>query len=93
MDPCSKIALNPVRAGSQRTTSAVSEPATLTTMLRNRASDDRRWLIVTPPKPWSTITDGCPKTFSANPCPSSCTRIDTKLQAIHTSTMSMPSLR
>ena len=68
----------------------MSEPATLTTMLRTRASDARRWLIVTPPKPWSTITDGCPKTFRAKPCPSSCTRIEMKLHATQMSTTSRP---
>ena len=82
-----------MRVGSHSTTSAVSEPATLTMMLRARASAARRWLIVTPPKPCSTITDGWPKTFRAKPCPSSCTRIDTKLHATQMSTMSRPSSR
>ena len=34
------------------------DPARLTKMLRVRASDERRELNVTPPKPWSTIADG-----------------------------------
>ena len=59
-------------------------------MLRAFDSWLRRWLIVTPPKPWRTITDGCPNAFRAKPWPSSWTRIETKLASIQIPTTSMP---
>ena len=55
------------RAGNHSTASAVIDPARLTTMPRAFEILARRWLIVTPPNPWSTIADGCPNTFSVKP--------------------------
>jgi hypothetical protein len=52
-----KIASTAARIGSHSRISPVSDPAMLTRMLRARGRVARRWLIVTPPKPCSTIAD------------------------------------
>jgi hypothetical protein len=66
-----------IPAGSQSRTSAVIDPARLTATLRPRLR--RRRLMVTPPRPCSTISEGWPNAFNVRAWPSSCTRIDTKV--------------
>src|SRR3546814_642158 len=60
---------------------AANGPARVTAMLRARSS--LRWDKVSPPKPCSTMAEGCPNALRATAWPSSWTSTDTSTTATH----------